>query len=52
MEQGLLNDFFATTGDVPMYALHWSWNLKDKPDEFLSKAKIMHSRYQFCSTFD
>lgn len=47
MEQGLLNDFFATTGDVPMRTLHWSWNVKDMSDEFLSEAKIVHARYQF-----
>src|SRR5579859_8007388 len=33
MEQGLLNDFFATAGTSPMHRLHWSWNVKDMPDE-------------------
>lgn len=46
MEQGLLNDFFATGGDAPMVTLHWSWNVKDMPDEFLPESKIVHARYQ------
>jgi len=44
MEQGLLNEFFASRGKSPMYRLHWSWNLKDMNDEYLPEAKIVHAR--------
>jgi alpha-N-acetylglucosamine transferase len=44
MEQGLLNDFFATAGEAPMHQLHWSWNVKDMPDEYISESKIVHAR--------
>jgi alpha-N-acetylglucosamine transferase len=45
MEQGLLNEFFKSSGDAPMYRLHWSWNVKDMPDEYIPEAKIVHARY-------
>jgi alpha-N-acetylglucosamine transferase len=45
MEQGLLNDIFATSGRSPMYRLEWTWNVKDKLDEYLEQSKIVHSRY-------
>jgi alpha-N-acetylglucosamine transferase len=45
MEQGLLNDIFATNGHSPMHRLEWTWNVKDMPDEFLERSKIVHSRY-------
>jgi len=45
MEQGLLNDIFVTSGHSPMYRLEWTWNVKDMPDEFLERSKIVHSRW-------
>lgn len=45
MEQGLLNDFFASGGNVPMHTLHWSWNVKDLGDEIFDEAKVVHSRW-------
>lgn len=45
MEQGLLNDFFATAGKAPMHHLHWSWNVKDMPDEYIPESKVVHARY-------
>jgi hypothetical protein len=47
MEQGLLNDFFATDSDAPMYRMHWSWNVKDMPDSLMSESKIVHARSAF-----
>ena len=45
MEQGLLNEFFRSGGESPMQKLHWSWNVKDMPDEYIPEAKIVHARY-------
>ena len=49
MEQGLLSDFFTSTGHVPAHRLEWIWNAKDAPDVYLDRAKIVHSRYVYFS---
>jgi alpha-N-acetylglucosamine transferase len=45
MEQGLLNEFFRSSGKAPMVRLHWSWNVKDMPDEWMAEAKVVHARW-------
>ena len=45
MEQGLLNDFFASGGQVPLFPLHWSWNVKDMQDDMIPESKVVHARY-------
>jgi len=49
MEQGLLNDFFASGGKVPLYPLHWSWNVKDMQDNMIPESRVVHARYLFPS---
>ena len=50
MEQGLLNEFFKSSGVVPMSRLDWSWNVKDMPDEWMAAAKVVHARW--CSSLN
>jgi alpha-N-acetylglucosamine transferase len=47
MEQGLLNEFFKSSGETPMVPLHWSWNVKDMSDEWMAEAKVVHARWAF-----
>lgn len=46
MEQGLLNEFFKSSGPVPMIRLDWSWNVKDMSDEWMAAAKVVHARWR------
>lgn len=45
MEQGLLNEVFKSSGQAPMVRLHWSWNVKDMPDEWMEAARVVHARW-------
>ena len=47
LEQGLLNEYFKSGGETPMVPLHWSWNVKDMPDEWMAEAKVVHARWAF-----
>lgn len=45
MEQGLLNEFFKSSGQVPMIRLDWFWNVKDMSDDWMVAAKVVHARW-------
>jgi alpha-N-acetylglucosamine transferase len=45
VEQGLLNEFYATGGQAPMFRLDWTWNVKDMPDEYMEESKVVHARF-------
>jgi len=45
MEQGLLNEFFKSSGQVPMIRLDWYWNVKDMSDDWMVAAKVVHARW-------